>query len=204
MAGVALALIVGLLGAERAQAQMKIAILNVGEVFQKYEKAKFYKDELDKVIAPKKVEAETLKKQMLDWKKAMESKDFKKEDSDRYTAAIRDNQRKLEDLDRSVRTHIGKIQESQIVTLFRDLCAGVEGVAKSSGVHMVLAYGDVTEDQFNVFNINRKMNGMDLGGTVPLYFTPDVNITQQVVDALNAHYRGAGGGTAGTPVSRPK
>ena len=38
-----------------------LAVVNVGEVFQKYEKAKAFKGELEKIIGPRKAEAETLK-----------------------------------------------------------------------------------------------------------------------------------------------
>jgi len=201
-----LALVLGLAFAASAQAQTKIAVINVGEVFQKYDKAKQYKAELEKVLEPKKAEAETLKKQIMDWKKALETPDFvKKEDRSKYEQAMLANVRKIEDIDRQLKPQIAKLQETQIVSLYRDLCSAVEGVAKANNIHLVLAYGDVTEDRFNIFNINRLMNGMDLGSTTPIFFDPSVNITQQVADTLNHHHRAAGGttGVPATPVSRP-
>lgn len=202
--GMGLVLVLSLAFVGRAAANTKVAVVNVGEVFQKYQKAKFYKEELDKVVGPKKTEAEALKKQMVDWKKALDENRVKKEDRSTFEQAILNNKRKLEDIEREVAPKIMKLQEAQIVTLFKDLNAAVDAVAKSNGVHLVLAYGDVTEDRFTIGNINRLMSGMDLGSTYPLYFDATVNITGQVIDTLNSHYvSGGGGGTKGTPVSRP-
>lgn len=209
--GTGLALVLGLIFAGQARSQTKIAIVNVGEVFQKYNKAKTYKEELDKIVQPRKAEAEKLKNEMIAWKKALDANTIKKEDRPAYEKAILEHKRKLEDMERTIAPQVAKIQEGQIVTLYKDLQAAVEMVAKANAVSLVLAYGDVTEDRFNIFNINRLMNGMDLGSTTPLYFDPSVNITGQVVETLNRHYATTGGPAAGgapptgpvTPVSGP-
>ena len=183
----------------------RVAIVNVGAVFQKYAKAKFYKAELDKFLAPKKAEAEQLKAQMIQWKNKMNEPGFAKEQKEQYEQGILANQRKLEDMDRWVRANVGKIQETQIVTLFKDLSDATQRYASANGIQLVLAYGDTTEDRYNIFNINRVMNGMDLGSTTPLFYSPTVDITQPIIQTLNQNAPQAGtapGGTI-TPVSAP-
>jgi hypothetical protein len=44
-------------------------------------------------------------------------------------------------------------------------------------------------------NINRKLTGMDMGGTVPLYFHSTLDISDVVVQSLNRN-------VPGTPVNR--
>jgi len=205
----ALALTVGLAfaGSAHAQTGTKVAVVNVGEVFQKYDKAKAYKAELEKIIGPRKAEAETLSKQMKDWAASLQHPSFDKKEQSRYEQAILANKRKLEDMDRQVRTEIGKVQESQIVNLYKDLNAAVEATAKAQGFQLVLAYGDISGDQFTLENINRKMNGMDLGSTTPLFFAGSANITDQVTASLNALFRSTGGAAAtvpATPTSAPR
>ena len=65
---------------------------------------------------------------------------------------------------------------------------GIEAVAKAYGYQIVLGYGDPMEkDILNQFpNVNRKMQAMDLGSTVPLYIHGSVDISSIVVHNLNA------------------
>ena len=51
--------------------QMRVAIVNMGLVFTKYEKAVALKTQLERSVEPYKQEAEKLKKDMLSWAEAM-------------------------------------------------------------------------------------------------------------------------------------
>lgn len=196
-------------GAGQAQAQTagtRVAVVNIGAVFQKYDKAKFYKAEMDKMLEPYRLEVEKLRKEMVDWQNAMNHPQFKKEDRPRYESGILANKRKIEDIDREVRNRVGKKQEEQIVGLYRDVSEAVKGYAQANGLQLVLAYGDPAEgDHYTFPNVNRKMQGMDLGTTNPFFFVPQVDISQAIIDTLNHRYRaGAAGTVPATPVSLPK
>ena len=65
-----------LIAQQTAPAQMRVAIVNVGLVFTKYEKAKAYKTQMEKMVEPYKQEAEKLKKDMLSWAEYMKSPKF--------------------------------------------------------------------------------------------------------------------------------
>lgn len=176
----------------------KVAVVNIGAVFQKYEKAKFYKDEMEGMLKPFRLEAEKLKKEILDWKKAMEHPKFDPKERERYEAGIVANNRKLEDLDREARKRIGKKQEEQIVALYKEVNLIVNGYAQSNGIQLVLAYGDPIEgDHFNFGNINRKMQGMDLGVCNPMFFVPGADITGAIIDTLNRRFQANGAETPG-------
>lgn len=196
-------------GAGQAQAQTagtRIAVVNIGAVFQKYDKAKFYKAEMDKMLEPYRLEVEKLRKEMVDWQNAMNHPQFKKEDRPRYESGILANKRKIEDIDREVRSRVGKKQEEQIVGLYRDVSEAVKGYAQANSIQLVLAYGDPAEgDHFTFPNVNRKMQGMDLGTTNPFFFVPQVDISQAIIDTLNHRYRAGGAANVpATPVSLPK
>src|SRR5262249_48595617 len=129
---------------------------------------------------------------------------FDKKDEERYKQAIIANIRKLEDMQRQVQAEIGKKQETQIITLYKDLNTAIEAFAKANSYQLVLGYGDITGDLFTVENIDRKMKGMDLGCTTPLYMGPSANITEPIIQTLNNMYRTsmtAPGGAGVTPVS---
>lgn len=186
---------------------IKVAVVNVGLVFSKYEKAKAFKGKIEKTLEPYRQQAEILKKQMVDWSEAMKSKDFDPSKRDQYERGILNNKRKLEDLDQEARKALGKEQEEQIVTLFKEVAGATQAYAKANGIHAVLAYGEAFEgDLYSFININRKMQGMDLGGTTPLYIGAGVDISTGIIDTLNNWYKAASNASGGnvTPVSGQK
>ena len=105
-----------------------------------------------------------------------------------YIANITKHKRELEDMDTQIRGLLGKKQEDNLVTLWNEVNMGIEAVSKAYGFQIVLGYGDPTEAKLlNQFpNVNRKMQAMDLGSTVPLYVHGSVDLSQAIADTLNS------------------
>ena len=193
-----------LLAQQPAPAQMRVAIVNIGLVFTKYDKAKAYKVQMEKLLEPYQLEGKNLKKQILDWTEATKSPKFDPKERDRYEQGIRGNQRKLEDLELTVRKLVGTNQEAQIVNLFKEVQTAIRAYAQANGIHVVLGYGEQIDGDVYAFgNINRKMQGMDLGSCSPMFHVPGIDISQPVADMLNSSFQRAGGASASgvTPVS---
>lgn len=166
----------------------RVGIVNVGSVFQNYQKAKDFKVQLEKVMAPLKKEAEALKEGILNMQARIADPDVEEGEKDKLNRLILDNRRRLEDLQRDVGPMIEKMQKKQVVELFKDLKWTIRQYAEANGFHAVLAYGDVTEDQDNITNINRIMNGMDVGSLTPLYIQPEYDATNGITELLNEQY----------------
>jgi Skp family chaperone for outer membrane proteins len=202
--------LVGRLQAQQPSAGTRVALVNVGFVFSKYEKAKFYKAELENTLKPFKDEGEKIKAEMIKYAEPLKKNptiDAKTRES--YEQYLLSLKRKMEDLDMQARKLIGKKQEDQIVMLYKEVAGAVQGYAQANGIHLVLGFGEQIEgDLYSFLNINRKMQGMDLGSTTPFFQLGGVDISQAIVDTLNAHYRAAGGQAApavpATPVSTQK
>jgi Skp family chaperone for outer membrane proteins len=193
-----------LLAQPTAPAQTRVAIVNIGLVFTKYEKAKAYKTQMEKLVEPYQLEGKKLKKEMLDWSEAMKHPKFNPKDQEQYEQGIKGNQRKLEDLELKVRQLVGKTQEDQIINLFKEVQDAIQRYAQANGIHVVLGYGEqIDGDVYAFANINRKMQGMDISICNPLFHVPGVDISQSVADTLNTAFQRAGGAsTSGiTPVS---
>jgi Skp family chaperone for outer membrane proteins len=187
-----------------AQTPTRVAIVNIGLVFTKYDKAKAYKDQMKKLVDPFQLEGEKLKKEMLAWSEHMKDPKFDPKEKDRYEQGIRANQRTLEDLEVKVRKLVGTTQENQIINLYKEVQSAITAYAKANGIDVVLGYGEQIDGDLYAFpNINRKMQGMDLGSCNPLFHVPGVDISQQVADTLNAAFQRAGGASASgvVPVS---
>jgi len=172
----------------QAQAGTKVAVVNIGLVFHQYRRAQAFKADLEKTIEPYKAKAKKLTDEMKAWSDAMRDPKFNPQNKAQYEAAILKNQRELEDMDREIKGLIGKKQEDNLVTLWKEVNTGVGAVAKAYGFQIVLGYGDPMEKELlDLFpNVNRKMQAMDLGSTVPLYVDRSVDLSQAIADTLNS------------------
>jgi Skp family chaperone for outer membrane proteins len=182
--------------AQQPQVQgTKMAVVNIGLVFNKYVRANEFKQQLEELMKPFKAEGKKLTEEMEAWHKARETeKDQKKKEQ--YEAAILHNKRKLEDLQREISKKLGKQQEDNLVQLWKEVNVGIERVAVAYGFQVVYGYGDPMEKELlNQFpNINRKMQAMDLGSTVPLYVHGSVDLSQVIADTLNRWVAESNGG----------
>jgi Skp family chaperone for outer membrane proteins len=172
----------------------RVAIVNVGVVFTKYDKAKAFKAELTKKVEPYKLKMDDWRKQMIQYQELLQKGDgkYKKEDLEK---AILERKRALEDTDREVRNLVGKQSEDQLVHLWKEINSHIKAIGATNGFHLVFGYGDPqdSKDLDTFANINRKMQGMDLGGVTPLYIAQGLDISEHVVQSLNAEYhRGKG------------
>jgi len=183
-------------GTPAAPAQTRIAFVNIEIVFQNYTKAKTYKEEMEKTVAPFRAEAEKLKADMMKWQRELEDPtsatkipDFNKE---RWAEGVKANKRKLEDLSAQVGKMVGKKNEEQVTQLYKEVNDMVQRHAAQNGFHAVLCYGESTKlSPLGFENISRKVQGMEGTGCVSfMYMAPGLDISQAVTDALNRNYSG--------------
>jgi Skp family chaperone for outer membrane proteins len=196
----------GLMGQAQAQATgTRVAIVNVGLVFSKYEKAKFYKSELETTLKPFKTDGEKIAAQMKQYAEAAKAKNVDPKLKDQYEQYLLKLKRDMEDLDMRARKLIGTKQEEQIIILYKEVIGAIQAFAKANNYQLVLGYGQQIEgDIYSFANINRIMQGMDLGGATPLFLEGSVDISQSIVDTLNAYYRGGAGAVPAIPTSNHK
>ncbi len=165
----------------------KVAVVNIGHVFNKYKRAIAFKAELEETLKPFKAKAQKLQEEMKSWAEALRKPGFDPKNKDQYESAIRKNQRELEDMEIQIKNMLGKRQEDNLITLWKEVNMGIDAVAKAYGFQIVLGFGDPMEknliDQFP--NINRKMQAMDMGSTVPLYVHSSVDLSTAIADTLN-------------------
>ena len=188
----------------QAPAVTRVALINVAKVFQEYEKAKFYKKEIEATVEPKRLLREKLAKEIIAWKTTMSDPKFNPAEKERYERGIVNNQRQMEDLDREMRQLLSQKNEQQYLQLYKDLSDAVQRYAAANNFQVVLAYIEPTQgDPFSIMNIMRKVQGMDMGGTVTnMYAAGGLDISTAVVDLMNQNFRAAVGTNPGvTPAS---
>jgi Skp family chaperone for outer membrane proteins len=170
------------------QAGTKIAVVNIGLVFNKYERAIAFKKDLEHSLEPFKTKAKKLTDEMKAWADETRKPGFDAKNKLTYDNAILKNQRELQDMEREIKTMLGQKQEDNLVMLWKEVNTGIDAVAKTYGYQIVLGYGDpIDKDQLNLVpNVKRKMEAMDVGSSVPLYVHGSVDLSQPIVDTLNS------------------
>ena len=174
----------------------RVAVVNIGEVFNKYKRSVAFKAELENTLKPYKDKAKTWQDQIKAWDDALKSgKITNPADIANYQNSIKKNKRDLEDMGSDISRLLGKKQEENLVTLWKEVDMGISAVAKAYNYNLVLAFGDpIDKETLNLFpNVNRKMQAMDLGSTVPLYIDPSNDISGIVVYNLNKWLEPKGG-----------
>lgn len=168
----------------------RIAVINLGEVFLNYEKAKNSKKELETFLAPYKVASEKLRDEANKLQQVATDPKLDMEAKNAATQKVLVIRRKLEDLDLEVRKLLGKKQEQSLLDLYADVRAAIEKYADAHNLDLVLVYGEPVkkEDAGKFQNLTRKMQAMDQGGVVPVFIRSRIDITRAVLTRLNEPY----------------
>ncbi len=177
----------------------RIALLNLTYVIKNYQKFVTFQDEMKKAIEPfqkvdrdKKALAETLAKEAQDPK----TPETRREDLARQLKAI---QREVQDNNDAAKQFLGKKGDEQMKILYLDIMDAAQRYARAHDFELVLHYNDATtrEDFLSPQNIARKLQA---GALMPLYAVAGLDISKEVVEALNYPLRGqvpAGGAPGG-------
>jgi Skp family chaperone for outer membrane proteins len=165
----------------------KIAVINIGYVFNNYDRAKAFKKNLELAVGPYKDKGKAMADDIKKWEGELAKPGIDQKVADNYRASIIQTKRKLEDMGIEMQKLLGKQQEDNLVTLWKEVNMGIGKVAEAYGFQIVLGYGDPMDkallDQFP--NVNRKMQAMDLGSTCPLYVHGSVDLSYAVTETLN-------------------
>lgn len=175
-------------GAAPAQQQgTRVAVVNIGEVFNKYERAKAFKEDLENTLKPYKDQAKKITEHIKQLEAELAKPQLPPVQRAQYEDAIKKDKRSLEDMSADISRLLGKKQEENLVLLWNEVNMGIKAVSDAYGFQIVLGYGDpIEKDLLHKFpNVNRKMQAMDLGSTVPLYIHGSVDISPIVVTTLN-------------------
>ncbi len=96
-------------------------------------------------------------------------------------------QREIQEKTEDARVALDKKQGETIVLVYRELDEAVRTYARQSNLELVLHYNDAVleSDKNSATNIARKMTA---GACMPMYMLPSLDISQDIVNSLNAKY----------------
>jgi Skp family chaperone for outer membrane proteins len=96
-------------------------------------------------------------------------------------------EREMQDLDVEARKDISAQQGTIAVGIYRDIEGVIQRVAVANGFDLVLSYPDATADaeMYSQPNVVRKLASQ---AAIPIYYKPHIDITDAVVQTLNATF----------------
>jgi tetratricopeptide (TPR) repeat protein len=169
----------------------RVAVVNVGQIFTNWEKAKKLKMDLEAAADPYNRKAKDLQTDISSWESRIAKKDFSTASKEEYEDKIANAKRQLEDLAKVMRKELGKKSENDLVALWREMQTAISEYSTQNNIEVVFGYGDPLDKRLtDLFpNVNRKMNAMDGGAALPLFVAPRADISAAIADMLNQWYR---------------
>jgi Skp family chaperone for outer membrane proteins len=173
----------------------KVGVVNMGKLYLGYERVKALKKELDKEMEPYTNQRKQLEDHIKQWKQALQNDANQggKILTDKQRAegqkSIIDATRRLEDLDLSVKKEMGKKVENMLTMINKEINEKVQEVAAAHGYQLILAYGEPEQKLPEIAAFQRTMKVIDQGGMVVSYVSSNLDISEEVLQSLNNHYR---------------
>ena len=173
------------------------AVFNVAKVMKEYGKWQYFAAEMNKVRVARAGELAGIRNEVVKLEE-----DYKKEAVQTTKLALEQKmlayQRQFEDKERTIRKEIDEQSAVHLKTLFSEIRTVVDAVAKTNGFELVLAYPDaLTQEEINsplYFDLK-----MRPPAAMPFYVSPNIDITNVVVQTLNKNFAPPGPIPAATP-----
>jgi Skp family chaperone for outer membrane proteins len=184
-----------------APLRTRIALLNIPYILRYYHRAITFQNEM-------KVAAEPFQKRETDFSKELEATGKEVQDPKLPPAKreelewkVKGLQRQIEDNRTAAQMALRKKADEQLVLIYRDIQDAAKRYARAHEFDVVLHYNDaITEqDYYSAANIARKLQ---VGTLMPLYASPGMDISQEIVNTLN-YNAPAAQGAQGTPPQAP-
>jgi Skp family chaperone for outer membrane proteins len=165
----------------------KIALINMTEVVNKYEKWKAFKDQIKGVATAYDTKFQQLKKQMEADAAIAQSPTAKPAEREQAEKEIKRLRNEISDLNDEAKKVVGEKQAEQLKEIYIEVQGLAERTAKVRNYDMVLQYNDpFTADPNGMLSLQRKMTS---DAFLPLYVAPTMDITSEVVTSLNTWYQ---------------
>jgi Skp family chaperone for outer membrane proteins len=165
------------------QPQTKIAVLNLSYVIKNYKKwttfQNEYKQKLEGLDAELKKLKDSYEKMDAEAKKTVD-----KGMQDKYAKDMRELRNQMQEKTEDGKKVLADMEATQFSTIYKDVQNMTERYARSRGIELVMHFNDGTTEAEvnNPVNIGRKMSQ---GGCFPLYVTPGMDISKDVLAYLN-------------------
>jgi Skp family chaperone for outer membrane proteins len=183
-----------------AEPRTRIALINLAYVIKNYTKTKTFQDEIKGEFKTYETRAQVKQGQMEKLQKDAADPKTTPEQRENFQRDFLKLKREVEDITAESKSALGKKSDEQMVILYREIQDAAQRYAMAHNFDLVLHYIDATTqaDYYAPASIVRKLQSP---ACMPLYTAPGLDISYEVLNALNASYRS--NAAQNTPASAP-
>jgi Skp family chaperone for outer membrane proteins len=165
----------------------RIALINLAYVIKNYKKTETFQAEIKAEFKSYEARAQAKQTEMEKLAKHASDPATTGQQRDADQAEMTKLKREIEDLNNEAKKSIGKKNDEQMVILYREIQDAAQRYAMAHNFDLVLHYIDaVTQaDYYSPGAIARKLQS---SACMPMYQAPGLDISREVVMALNASY----------------
>jgi Skp family chaperone for outer membrane proteins len=181
-------------GAGAAAPTMKIRMVNLQYVIKNFARTESLRKEHTELFKQYDAQISEIKKLIEGRTKQAQDPMFAAQ-KDALEKEVKRLQREMQDKTEEARVALDKKQGEIIVLVYKEVDEAVRTYCRQTGMEMVMHYNDAVSepDRNRAENIARKMSA---GACMPMYMMPGLDISQEIVNALNAKYPAASTTTA--------
>jgi Skp family chaperone for outer membrane proteins len=178
---------------------MRLRMVNLQYVIKNYKRTETLRAEHMELFKRHDGEIQQLKKTLEGRQEQLQKPEFTADQKQAIEREIKRLQREVADKTEEARAALAKKEGEVITLIYKEVDDAVTRYAREQGLELVLHYNDAVadSDRFSAANIARKMSA---GACMPMYLTPGLDISEDIVKALNARYPG----TAAAPEKPPR
>jgi Skp family chaperone for outer membrane proteins len=169
---------------ELKQQEPKAAILNLSYVIKHYKKWKDFQEEYKSALGRFDAQLKAQKEDLDELSKELMKPDLDADRRKQIEKQMKEIQRAMQDKTDEGKQTLAAMEAKQFSEIYKDVTGAAERHANANGIEMVMHYNDGTTDAEvnNPMNIGRKMGQ---GALFPLYVAPGMDISKDVLTALN-------------------
>lgn len=168
--------------------KMRIGLVNLMQVFGNYDKASAFRQELKTVVAPFQKRDAKVSREVQALLREAVAPDTTPEEKMGIEKKLKGLRRELEDNKAEAQGVLKKKQEEQLKELFTDVEEAAQRYARDHDLELVLHYNEpaAKAEFYKPANLLRKVQA---GACVPLYATPGLDISEEILRDLNERMR---------------
>jgi Skp family chaperone for outer membrane proteins len=166
------------------QPKTKVAVMNLSYIIKNYKKWEAFQNDYKTKLESFEKELRPLKDQYEEFEKELKKPGVDADKREEIGKSMRDTQRTLQNLTEDYKKVLKDFEGKSFKTIYNDVNNMAERYAKAHGFELVMHFNDgTTEDEANTdANVGRKMG---LGALFPVYVTPGMDISIEVIALLN-------------------
>ena len=169
----------------------RIAIINLSTVVKGYQKYQDFQAQVKEEIEGYQKKDKELRAQVEQLNREYEDKEQPEQNRQEIADKLTQLKRAIEDNASKAKASLGKKSDEQMIMLYKEVQQAVTRYAKANDLDLVLHFNDADEktqaaERWSPQNVSRKMQA---GACMPMYMAPGLDISEEIVEALNKGLR---------------